>query len=198
VAAADAEHPSLAAVVKLLLLTGARRSEITRAKWEYIDWKNHTLLVPRAKSGKPRLIALNASALDLLRSLPRTHSSIVFPSATMRHDFLLYEVWHRIRCRAGLPGLRLHDLRHSFASFLVNRGASLYVVQNLLGHSNPSMTQRYAHLVPATLLNAAELVGEVVGEAMEGANNTAPSPSTSGLRKAALLLTDAIPRGGGQ
>ena len=75
---------------------------------------------------------------------------------------LLGSQWRRIRRRAGLPGVRLHDLRHSYASFLVNQGVSLFVVQQLLGHSQTRTTQRYAHLAPKTLLDAAEIVGTVV------------------------------------
>jgi site-specific recombinase XerD len=67
-----------------------------------------------------------------------------------------------MRVRAGLPDLRLHDLRHSFASFLVNKGVSLYVVQGLLGHSHSRYTQRYAHLASETLLDAAESLGDVL------------------------------------
>jgi len=93
----------------LLLLTGARRNEITHAKWENLDPEKRTLLVPLSKSGKPRL-----------------------------------------------------DLRHSFASFLVNKGVSLYVVQGLLGHSHSRYTQRYAHLASETLLDAAESLGDVL------------------------------------
>ena len=71
--------------------------------------------------------------------------------------------WDRIRRRAGLADVRLHDLRHWFASFLVNQGVSLYVVQGLLGHSQVRMTQRYAHLAPQTLLDAAEVVAALIG-----------------------------------
>jgi site-specific recombinase XerD len=74
----------------------------------------------------------------------------------------LHFPWVRIRRRAGLEGVRLHDLRHSFASFLVNQGVSLYVVQGLLGHTQPRTTQRYAHLAQDTLLTAAEVVASVL------------------------------------
>jgi integrase len=77
----------------------------------------------------------------------------------------LFFPWDRIRQRAGLSDLRLHDLRHTFASFLVNRGVSLYVVQGLLGHANSKYTQRYAHLTADTLRDAAETVGSVVSAA---------------------------------
>jgi integrase len=161
------ENQAAANAIMLLLLTGARRNEITHARWDYLDWDKRTLLVPLSKSGKPRSIALNAPAMELLRSVRRTNeSAYIFPSpVTGQPSPSLYFPWHRIRVRAGLPDLRLHDLRHSFASFLVNRGVSLYVVQGLLGHAHTRYTQRYAHLTPDTLRDAAEAVGSVVASA---------------------------------
>lgn len=164
-AALDADDNTLAAnAIKLLLLTGGRRNEITHAKWDYIDWERRTLLVPLAESGKPRTIALSCAAIALLESLPRIEGNqYIFPSPrTGRPAPSLFMPWDRIRRRAGLNDLRLHDLRHSFASFLVNKGVSLYVVQGLLGHTQVRMTQRYAHLAPQTLLDAAEVVADVI------------------------------------
>ena len=162
------ENLVAARAILLLLLTGARRNEITHAKWEQIDWANSVLIVPRAKSGRPRTITLNSSALSVLRSVPRLDANpYVFPSpVTGRPCASLYFPWDRIRTRAGLRDMRLHDLRHSFASFLVNHNESLYVVQRLLGHSHPRTTQRYAHLAPTTLINAAEVIATVVRSTM--------------------------------
>ena len=154
ITAIDEDDNQVAAqAIKLLLLTGARRNEITQAKWEHVDWQRRTLLVPVSKSGKPRTIALNGAAIALLQSVPRVQGSEhIFPSPFSGHPFAsLFYPWDRIRRRAGLADVRLHDLRHSFASFLVNQGVSLYVVQGLLGHSQVRMTQRYAHLAPQTL-----------------------------------------------
>ena len=166
------ENRTAARAILLLLLTGGRRNEITQAKWEYVNWQKRTLLVPLSKSGKPRAIALNAQALELLRSIPRLEGNpYIFPSEiTGRPSPSLYFPWDRIRERAALYSVRLHDLRHSFASFLVNQGISLYVVQGLLGHSHARTTQRYAHLAQETLLDAAQLVGAIVsGTSQPGA-----------------------------
>jgi integrase len=168
------ENRTAALAITLLLLTGARRNEITQAKWEYINWERRTLLVPLSKSGKPRTITLNGQALELLRSVPRIDGNPhIFPSdVTGRPCASLYFPWDRIRRRAGLDSVRLHDLRHSFASFLVNQGISLYVVQGLLGHSHSRTTQRYAHLAQQTLQDAAEVVGTIVA----GGPRTSESP----------------------
>jgi integrase len=176
--ALDADENQIAArAIKLLLLTGARRNEVTQARWEQVNWDQRTLLVPLSKTGRPRSIRLNSAALEILRVTPRLEGNpFIFPSPTTgRPSPSLHFPWLRIRKRAGLLDVRLHDLRHSFASFLVNNGVSLYVVQGLLGHLNARTTQRYAHLANDTLADAAEVVRDVILSPANGASvTTAP------------------------
>jgi integrase len=163
-AIANDENRTAANAIMLLLLTGARRNEITQARWEHVFWDERKLHVPISKSGKPRWISLSASAIGLLRSIPRcAGNDYIFPAPTTgRPSPSLWFPWKRIRDRAGLGDVRLHDLRHSFASFLVNEGVSLYVVQGLLGHANAKTTQRYAHLQSDTLSRATDVVDAIV------------------------------------
>ena len=133
--------------------------EITLARWEQVDWTQRVLRVPVSKSGRPRTIALNTGAMAVLKSIPRDPAlPLHLPNPPYRHLRPLGP--HPTPRRTG--GRPPADLRHSFASLLVNRGVSLYVVQGLLGHASPRMTQRYAHLAPQTLLDAAEMVSSVI------------------------------------
>src|SRR6185436_14190954 len=122
-------------------------------------------------SGRPRVIALNQSAIALLTVTPRIDgNSFIFPSPiSSRPSASLHFPWDRIRRRAGLADVRLHDLRHSFASFLVNAGIPVYTVQKMLGHSTIRYTERYSHLTSETLSKAAEALDQVVaGACKEG------------------------------
>ena len=118
------------------------------------------LTVPLSKSGKSRHIPLSDAALEVLREIPCT-SGWLFPSSrTGKAISSVFRAWDRVRRNAGLEDVRLHDLRHSFASFLVNSGCTLYEVQKILGHHNPKVTMRYAHLAQESLLRAVNMVGE--------------------------------------
>lgn len=149
-----------AAPLKLLMLTGARKREILRARWRHIDFERGILTVPVSKSGGPRHILLSGAALGVLRGLRATAASEwIFPSRNPDRPISdIFGFWKALRCRLGLGDVRIHDLRHTFASILVSSGQSLYVVQKLLGHKRPETTIRYAHLNDRPLRRAVEAV----------------------------------------
>ncbi len=153
-------------VVKLLLLTGARKREVLDLRWEHIDYERQLFTVPISKSGKPRHIPLSYAAIALLQSLPRDENVpwVFYTKRTGKPPVSIFFAWDTMRRRLGIKDVRLHDLRHSYASFLVNQGRSLYEVQRLLGHADAKTTQRYAHLSPGALLAAVNVVADVVAQ----------------------------------
>lgn len=155
----------IARAIKLILLTGARKREILDARWDYINWSASVLSLPNSKSGRPRHIALSDAAVELLKGLPREDGVpwLFFNPYSKQPLNNIHPMWVKLRRAAGLSDVRIHDLRHSFASFLVNHGRSLYEVQGLLGHQNPRTTMRYAHLASSRMVDAANLVGSIVG-----------------------------------
>jgi integrase len=162
----ESTNPNLADIVAVLLLTGARKSEALNMRWEDVDFENRLWLVPRSKNGRPRYIQLGQRALDILqeRRTDATGNPFVFPNpATGREYQCIFHCWRVAREAAGLPHLRIHDLRHSFASALVNEGVPLFDVQELLGHSSIKTTQRYAHLSKERLQASARRIDDVYG-----------------------------------
>ncbi len=166
-----------ATALRLLLLTGARKSEILKARWENVRLAQRLLTVPLSKSGKPRHISLSDEAVKIIRSIPRVSGCPwVFPGYAPGKPLSdIYVFWNELRRRLDLADVRVHDLRHTFASLLVNAGHSLYEVQKLLGHSDPRTTMRYAHLGQASLVAAAETVSGFLVRASRG--NSGPFAS---------------------
>lgn len=156
-------HRQGAQAIRLLLFTGARKQEILAARWEHVDFERRLLTVPLSKSGKTRHIPLSDDAVDVLKNLQRTESPWLFPQKNGKGPIQsVAYLWGQLRGTLGLDDVRLHDLRHSFASFLVNAGCSLYEVQRCLGHYDPKVTMRYAHLASHALVKAANMVGKSV------------------------------------
>ena len=152
--------------LQLLLLTGARKSEILQARWEHVHLENRVLTVPLSKSGKSRHIALSDAACRVIAAIPRLPGCPwLFPGVNDCSRPLrdVFPVWKRIREELELGPVRVHDLRHTFASLLVAQGHSLYAVQRLLGHCDPRTTMRYAHLQQQELVAAADSVGAFIG-----------------------------------
>lgn len=147
-------------IIQFLIQTGARKREALDAEWHDIDFEQRLWRIPKSKSGKVRHIPLSSEALSLLVSLKANApagTSYIFANPDTGKPFVsIFQSWDLIRRRAGLPSVRMHDLRHSFASFLVNAGRSLYEVQQLLGHADIRTTSRYSHLSRKTLREAVE------------------------------------------
>lgn len=148
-------------IAQFLLCTGARRNEVLSARWEDIDLQKKHWLIPaqNSKSKRVRPVPLNDSALHVLGQLPTREKggNLFINRQTGRPYTDIAKVWQRLRLKAGLPHLRIHDLRHTFASLLVNGGRTLYEVQKILGHSSPIVTERYAHLSSQRMLEAANV-----------------------------------------
>ena len=162
-------NPKALAIIKLLTFTGARRGEIERLRWSEVDIVGNRLRLADSKTGQ-KSVPLNSAAAEVLEELHRTGSAtgeFVFPAAEgMGHYQGTPRVWSALRKKAGLTDVRLHDLRHSFASVGVAGGTSLMIVGALLGHSNHSTTQRYAHLAANPVLAASEEIGEAMRKAL--------------------------------
>lgn len=153
-------------VIRFLLFTGARVNEALNARWPDIDRENRTWTVQatNSKSKQRRSIPLNDAAIAVLNELESEGASAwLFTSCHgdgNQRMTTINRVYQKIRVDAGLPWLRLHDLRHNFASLLVNSGRTLYEVQQILGHSDSKVTERYAHLSTATLQDAANAASD--------------------------------------
>ena len=153
-----------------LLSTGCRLNEALQAKWSQIDQQHRVWKIPasNSKSKRIRAVPLNDSALDVLNQLSTkgNYENIFINFQTQLPYTTISKVWGRLRKKAGLPHLRLHDLRHQFASFLVNSGQTLFMVQQILGHSSPAVTQRYSHLSTRSLQEAANTASVMIKGAM--------------------------------
>ncbi|MCW1431883.1 tyrosine-type recombinase/integrase [Novosphingobium sp. JCM 18896] len=145
-------------IVGLLLLTGARKSELMLAKWEHIDLERKAWFIPDTKTGAPRHVPLSQAAISLIEQLPKFEKcDWLLPNPDTKEPFVsIKRAWDTARKDAGLAGLRLHDLRHSAASFMINAGIDLYAVGRILGHADHKSTMRYSHLANDTLLKAVE------------------------------------------
>ena len=156
-------NPMLQFIIPMLILTGARKREVLDAKWAEFDLGRRQWRVSVTKAGKPRYVPLSDGVMHLLTTMPHDNSTWVFPNPKTGKPYVsIFCAWDTARNEAGLADVRMHDLRHSFASFLVNAGRSLYEVQKILGHTQIKTTQRYAHLSQETLLEAANVVFKAV------------------------------------
>ena len=148
-------------IIRLLLLTGCRQSEIRTLQWS--EYRAGHLFLQDSKTG-PRTVWLSSAARLILDKLPRNHFW-VFPASEKTSALpveTLYRCWRVVRKEAGIPDVRLHDLRHSYASFALVKGETLLTIGRLLGHRDPATTLKYTHFADSMERNAVETIGNVL------------------------------------
>ena len=162
--------PQAIAAIRLLVLTGCRSAEILKLKWTEVDLERRCLALEDSKTGR-RTVMLNQDALDILDGLPRVGPYVIPGRTPDRPLSTLQHLWKRIRAAADLEDVRIHDIRHTYASFGVNNGHNLAVVGKLLGHSKIQTTQRYAHLADDPLRKANEQIGSGLAASLQGSGD---------------------------
>ena len=141
----------MSAAIQLLLYSGMRRSELVAATWANVDWKARTLRLPTSKNGETRFVPLSNAALDVLKGLPQTEERII-PLSTNAVRL----AWQRLKRRAGVEGLRMHDLRREAASRAFEKGLGIESVMVLTGHKTPSILLKHY-----TALKASEVAAKL-------------------------------------
>lgn len=156
-----------AAAIRLLILTGARRSEILSLKWDYINYEKQLIFLPDSKTGA-KTINLNAPAVTVLQSIPRLVNNpfVIVGKVSGQSMVNIQKPWDIIRQSAGLRDFRLHDIRHSFASVAAESGASLLHIGKLLGHKKSATTERYAHLADNPIKDLNQTIGHFIDEVL--------------------------------
>lgn len=159
------DNTQLQYIVPLLLMTGARKRELLEAQWEHFDLERRSWRIPMSKSGKARYVPLSTTVLEVLAQLPRWPGCpYLVPNPKSREPFVsVFCSWNTARKHAGLPEVRMHDLRHSMASNMVNSGRSIYEVAKVLGHTQLKTSQRYSHLSQETLIAAVDAAANATG-----------------------------------
>lgn len=162
---------SVCLITMFLLATGCRLGEVLSATWQQVDKDKRVFRVSasNSKSKRMRPVPLNDTAIEVLNQLDTegVYEHLFINKKTKKPYVNIAKVWDKLRNKAGLPNLRLHDLRHQAASHLINSGSSLYIVQQILGHSDPSVTQRYAHLSMKSLNDASDNASAIIKGAMK-------------------------------
>ena len=177
----ESANSQLRFIVPMLLLTGARKREVLDARWENFDLIRRQWRIPLSKNGKARHVPISNELAQLLQMVPRFEGcGYVVPNPKTLSPFVsFFHSWNTARTQAGLEDLRVHDLRHSFASFLINSGRSLYEIQQILGHAQVHTTQRYAHLSQTTLLDAANAAVQAIGVTFAPADSQVPTSESA-------------------
>ncbi|MDX8540079.1 site-specific integrase [Mesorhizobium abyssinicae] len=183
-AEANGINPKAIAIIRLLLFTGARRGEIEQLRWSEVDEQGSRLRLDDSKTGQ-KTMPLNDAASAILKPLRQASSSTGFVFAAAKGDGHYQgtpRIWSALRKRIGLADVRIHDLRHSFASVGVTSGTPLMVVGALLGHNDHTTTLRYAHLEADPVSAASSNIGTLLEKALNGTRSSVDAPTvTSGV-----------------
>jgi integrase len=166
------------AAIRLLLLTGARLDEILSLRWEYVDLDQRELLLPDSKTGKKR-IQLGTPAVELLENLPHKpwNPYVIAGKKQGQHFIGLPKIWSKLRKKAGLEDVRLHDMRHNFASEGEKSGLSIPIIAKLLGHRELRTTEKYIHTTQDPVKQAADKVAEKINGALNTRRAVNDKPS---------------------
>lgn len=181
---AQGANPSAIAIIRLLAFTGARKSEIAGLRWSEVDIERGYLRLGDSKTGA-KVIPIGAPACEVLASVAAIEGSeYVFPASSGDGRFQGVErVWQKVRTAAGFPTLRLHDLRHSFASVGLARGDALPIIGAILGHADVKTTSRYAHLADDPVKRAADGIAKSVQAAFAANPSAEVIPIALGKRR---------------
>ena len=160
-------EPEAVNCIRLLVLTGCRLGEIQTLKWDYIDYKAGVLRLPDSKTGA-KVVPVGEAVFEILKTIEKLDKNpyVITGRVEGQHLTDMQHPWRRLRERAGLEGLRIHDLRHSFASDALQLGQDLTMIGKLLGHTQVQTTARYAHLKTAPIRNAANTVSAAIASAL--------------------------------
>ena len=160
-------EPEAVNCIRLLLLTGCRLGEIQTLKWDYIDHKAGVLRLPDSKTGA-KVVPVGEAVFEILKTIKKLDKNpyVITGRVEGQHLTDMQHPWRRLRKRAGLDGLRIHDLRHSFASDALQLGQDLTMIGKLLGHTQVQTTARYAHLKTAPIRTAANTVSAAIAAAL--------------------------------
>ena len=177
-------NPTAINAIRLLIMTGCRKSEVLNLQWQNVDFERSCFRLPDSKTGA-KIVPIGAAVLKLLEGLPRIKDNpYVLPGEKPESHFVgLPRVWEKIRANAELDNVRLHDLRHSFASVGAAGGDSLLMIGKLLGHRDSSTTARYAHLADDPLRATADRISNKIAAAMKTDTVGAEIVELAGTRK---------------
>jgi len=159
----DVMSPHITAAIRLLLLTGCRLREILNLRWNEVDFQRGLLVLPDSKTGRKNIFLSDAAAL-VLQSLPQIGDYVIAGRSPNKPRSDLKRPWQRITSHAGLQNLRIHDLRHTFASIAAAQGMSLQMIGTLLGHRSTETTSRYAHLTDDPLRRGLNQIGTLLAD----------------------------------